>query len=276
VNNKYAIIHKKIGETPLEALERFRAEKIESAKSCVGVGMCDDSMSEISYWKDVPMTYAGRLDPMAEGQLLILIGDECKNKQKYLGLDKEYEVEILFGVETDTYDILGIPKIAQNTISNDELLISKIENDFFANYVGRFSQKYPAYSSKTVDGRQLHDLARSGELPDEMPTKEVEIYSIESLEEREIAPTRLREYVYGNISKLSSSDGVKSDFRQKEILAKWDEIFANLQQNLYVIRIKVACSSGTYMRSLADRMGRDMGTVACALSINRTKIVGIS
>lgn len=73
-----ALIYKHIGETPLEALERFRREQGIAA--------------------DVPMTYAGRLDPMAEGLLLILLGEECKNKEKYLGLDKEYEVEVLFGI----------------------------------------------------------------------------------------------------------------------------------------------------------------------------------
>ena len=50
----------------------------------------------------------GRLDPLAEGVLLILIGDECKNKEKYLGLDKEYEVAIIFGISTDTGDALGL------------------------------------------------------------------------------------------------------------------------------------------------------------------------
>ena len=29
------------------------------------------------------MTYAGRLDPMAEGLMIILIDAECKNKENY-------------------------------------------------------------------------------------------------------------------------------------------------------------------------------------------------
>ena len=45
---------------------------------------------------------------MASGKLLILIGDECKNQKKYFGLDKEYEFEVLFGVESDTGDVLGL------------------------------------------------------------------------------------------------------------------------------------------------------------------------
>ena len=71
---KVILLNKKEGETPLEALEVFRKRKTKQKKE----------------YKDVKMTYAGRLDPMAEGLLIILTGEECKNKEKYLVLDKEY------------------------------------------------------------------------------------------------------------------------------------------------------------------------------------------
>src|SRR3989344_9613864 len=81
------VLNKKEGETPLEALENFRPRNKE--------------------YKDIKMTYAGRLDPMASGLLLVLVGKEIKNKEKYLALNKEYDFKILFGFATDTYDILG-------------------------------------------------------------------------------------------------------------------------------------------------------------------------
>ena len=52
------------GETPLEALEAFRARNKK--------------------YKNEKMTYAGRLDPMAEGVLIVLVGEEVHNKEKYL------------------------------------------------------------------------------------------------------------------------------------------------------------------------------------------------
>lgn len=82
------IANKEIGETPLECLERARLS------NCIAENM--------------PMTYAGRLDSLATGKLLILVGEECKDKEKYLGLDKEYEIEVIFGVGTDTCDALGL------------------------------------------------------------------------------------------------------------------------------------------------------------------------
>ena len=97
MKNRY-VIWKKWGETPLEALERLR----------VHLGIA----------KDIPMTYAGRLDPAVEGLLVILVGDECKKKDNYTKLRKTYSAEILIGVATDSYDLLGIPSLTRR---GDEL-----------------------------------------------------------------------------------------------------------------------------------------------------------
>ncbi len=248
-----ALIYKKLGETPLEALERFRAEKIAEAYPTQD-------------WKTIPMTYAGRLDPMAEGLLLILIGDECKNKEEYLGLDKEYEVEILFGVSTDTHDVLGLVDFPKGRPS--EVNIPKVyPSGYFSKYIGKFSQPYPSYSSKTVNGKQLHQLARSDELPDEMPEKEVEIYSI-----AEVYPPTIITAVELKVRILSSIDLVKGDFRQSEVKSSWKQTLNGSTKIFSIITIRVKCSSGTYMRSLAHKIGKDMGTCALALSIKRTKI----
>ncbi len=240
-------IYKNIGETPLEALERFRVEKIKT----------DADLAET--WKTIPMTYAGRLDPMAEGELLILIGDECKNKDAYLGLDKEYEVEIVFGISTDTYDALGLATLVNETGAND-LSIN------IPSYIGKFTQAYPAYSSKTFGGKQLHELARSNQLPEEMPKREVEIYELELLGSGEINSTELQTRIQTNIAL------VKGDFRQEEIKARWDVILHDETKKFKILKIKVTCSGGTYMSSLAERMGVDTKKGAFALSIKRTKI----
>jgi len=245
VKLSHGMIWKEIGETPLEALERFRASKLEL--------------------KGEPMTYAGRLDPMAEGQLLILIGDECKSKAKYLGLDKEYEIGIVFGISTDTHDALGLARAADaNAVNSNALKSLDLQK-----YIGRFSQEYPAFSSKTVNGRQLHELARADELPEEMPVKEVEIYSIESLGHARIAAGALKAHIF------SSIDKVKGDFRQAGIKARWEMILTDPNRSFECVKIRVKCSSGTYMRSLARMIGEQAGIGAFAVSIKRTKMLGV-
>ena len=234
------ITYKNLGETPLECLERIR---IEYGKA-----------------KDVPMTYAGRLDPMAEGLLIILAGDECKEKEKYLKMDKEYEIEVLFGISTDSYDTLGLIEKAEKKV------FDAID---FQKYKGKFIQEYPKYSSKTVNGKQLHVYAREGNLPEEMPTKEVEIFLIEQIGSKALSGQRIADVVLENIKK------VKGDFRQEEISAKWAEFGKNHPLTKFIVlKLKVACSSGTYMRSLANRIGNDAGIPALAYSIKRTRING--
>ncbi len=308
------IIDKLVGETPLEALERFRLGKIQAEKNGNDTNSGASILGTHS-WKGVPLTYAGRLDPMAEGKLLILIGEECKDKEKYLWLDKEYEVEIVIGLETDTYDALGIvtneigasgihlkseSKVRWMSIESNDLAISAgietVNQQWLQRYTGKFVQPYPPYSSKTVNGKQLHELARSGELPtqDEMPTKEVEIYLIDLLSGGKIGADLLLAKI------LQKIDLVKGDFRQEEIKKQWvqkltknwstlpvmqkgllsgdhtdtSEEIANQMNHIEfaLIKLRVKCSSGTYMRSLAHRIGRDLGTGAFALSIKRTKI----
>lgn len=258
---KSVIISKQIGETPLEALERFRRSQVESAT--------DGASKE--KWQEVPMTYAGRLDPLAEGELLILVGDECKSKSKYLGLDKEYEVEIAFGVETDTYDALGIAskpidllKDSTHSDANSTLIDLDVQK-----YVGTFQQEYPPYSSRTVDGVALHELARADNLPEEMPTKEVTIYEIEELRREEVTGLELEARI------LDKVDLVNGDFRQEAIRRTWNAVLddgISGGELFEIVTIRVKCSSGTYMRSLAHKMGKDVGVGAIALGIKRTKI----
>ncbi len=237
------ILNKKEGETPLEALEFFR--------------------SKHEAYKELKMTYAGRLDPMASGLLLILAGEETKNKEKYLGLDKEYRFEVLFGFATDTYDILG--KVVSQT--NDNLKKSDIEKLIKQNlkhFKGKFTQAYPMYSSKTVKGKQLLEYARSGEEV-EIPSRDVFVKKLQFLKLRKIGNKKLLDNIEKRIKK------VKGDFRQKEILKIWQKELKK-EQSLYIGSFTITCSSGTYVRGIANTLGEKINIPALAFSIKRTKI----
>ncbi len=240
------ILYKEVGETPLECLERARRAE----------GIADN----------IPMTYAGRLDPMAEGVLLVLVGEECKEKEKFLGFDKEYEIEVLFGVATDTQDVLGVIQHADADVKMSPDFIEKIPE----RYVGTFSQKYPAFSSKTIAGKALHTHARQNTLPKdarEMPERDVKIYSVDFLEKREVTGANIAEQAIKKVQK------VNGDFRQEEIIGGWQDFAKKYTDNKFsVIKLKIKCSTGTYMRVLAETIGRDMGKCALAFSIKRITI----
>jgi tRNA pseudouridine55 synthase len=242
--NEILVLYKEVGETPLACLERFRAVHPE--------------------YKDVPMTYAGRLDPMAEGLLLVLAGSKVYDKDKYLGLSKTYEAEIVFGVSTDTYDILGIP-----AFSDSHKEISEIEiKHALQKFVGKQMQKYPPYSSKPVDGTPLFALARAGELDGkEIPEHEVEIMNIEMTNMRTIPKEIFLAEVLSKIGK------VKGGFRQEEIARAWEEgIAANLRSKFAAVSLTISCSSGTYIRSIAQELGVALSTSATLFSLKRTQL----
>lgn len=236
----YTIL-KEIGETPLDCLKRVRERE--------GISM------------DIPMTYAGRLDPMAEGLMIMLAGEECKEKDHYLGLSKAYEFEVLVGFETDTYDLLGLVKSACNeTVSSDRF--SEVLNTF----VGEYEQSYPAYSSKPVDGKPLFQHAREGNKI-EIPTHRVTIESLTVMDVRSITADVLKKEITEKIGK------VRGDFRQSDILKEWGGVLENnTQKEFQIFSCIVSCESGTYVRQLVHDLGIKIGVPCVTYSIKRTKV----
>lgn len=243
---KIIILNKKEGETPLEALEKFRSRNKE--------------------YKNTKMTYAGRLDPMASGVLLVLASGETKNKEKYLLLDKEYEFEVLFGFTTDTYDILGKVTFSVYPKLEKDFIKKEIKNNL-KNFLGELDQKYPMYSSKTVKGKPLFSYARSGKRIN-IPEKRIFIKKLILCRVREISDEKL----LGNIKKRILK--VEGDFRQEEILKTWEKKLGHALagRKFFIASFKIRCSSGTYVRGIANSLGEKMKIPTLAFSIKRTRV----
>lgn len=227
-------------------------------------------------YQDKKIAYAGRLDPMARGVLLLLIEPETKKRHKYQNLDKEYIFEVLFGVKTDTYDLLGIiPNEILRQAQDDGVgsksiptLSTKKINNAINSFVGRQEHSFPPFSSKTVEGKPLFWWAREGKLGEiEVPRKEIEIYNIQLIRFYTLNMKQLRDQV---IKRLSL---VKGNFRQKQILGSWKRFFQTTkQQKFQIAKIKIHCSSGTYVRLLAHKLGQKLGPGAIVLDILRTRV----
>ena len=219
--------------------------------------------------KNEKMTYAGRLDPMAEGVLLILAGKTVYEKEKYLKLDKEYEGEILFGFETDTYDVLGLPeKIIHYRHSMSIVKIRKILKKF----EGEISLPLPPYSSYKIKGKPLFQWAREGRLNEiEIPIRKTKINSAELLSLNEISVKKLMTMIKQKINLI------KGDFRQKEIFGRWQKILPKSCWSIktvtfQTVKVKISCSSGTYIRSIAHHLGQELKTGGILLNLKRTRV----
>ncbi len=250
---KFVVLNKRVGETPLVALQKWKERNPAYAS--------------------IRASYAGRLDPMASGVLLVLLGEECKRQSAYTNLDKEYEIEVLFDVGSDTGDILGIPTIGTATLLNEDLMSAALLAER-----GAHTRPYPAFSSKTVGGKPLFLHALEGTLGKiEIPEHIEHIYSISNLGSYTLSRAELEERIFALLDLVprtnEPSKKLGEDFRVDTIRTHWESLFTRVgAKNFRIIRLKVICASGTYMRTLAGRIGKSLGTEALALSIKRTKI----
>jgi len=237
-------LYKNLGETPRERLERLRIQRPE-------------------YEHEV-LSYAGRLDPMAEGVLLCLVGSMNKCREQYLDMTKDYTLDVLFGFSTDTYDILGRVMDAGDASNVRREAVQKGLNEFR----GTFAQEYPPFSSKTVEGKSLIEWARGGAISTlVLPRKVVVIYDIQLTAMYKVDELTLLNYIEENVEK------VEGDFRQDEIMRLWKRrLKAEGVREFTCATISISCSSGTYARSIAHGLGKELGVPALALHILRNKV----
>lgn len=236
-------VDKPVGVTPLDTIHAFK--KTNPA------------------YQNETISYAGRLDPMASGVLLLLVGAENKKRTHYEHLPKTYTFDILFGIHTDSYDILG--RIDDHT---DKPRIPNTLSDHLTTYKGTITQPYPPYSAKSVQGKPLYWWARSGAISDiTIPTHDVTIHDLTITNADSISAADLLHDVTHRISR------VRGDFRQQEILAVWNAHSATTSVSSYpVVTCTMTCSGGTYVRSLVHRISTHFKIPAVTLAIRRTSV----
>ncbi|MFT5179969.1 MAG: tRNA pseudouridine(55) synthase [Candidatus Paceibacteria bacterium] len=223
---------KNVSETPLEMLERLKEEKPEL--------------------KDEKLSYAGRLDPMAEGEVMVLVGEENKEYKEHLKYDKEYEAVFIAKVSTDTGDVLGL-------ITETGGEVEKLEEQVEA-LKGIKEQKYPWFSSMTVDGKKLFDHFKSGNTDIERPSRKVSIKEVELLES---GHEKVQEYILKNVAKVNGK------FRQKETITRWKKYFEENKDDVFVFKVRILVSTGTYIRGLTE----NFNFPTTLLKLKRVKIL---
>jgi tRNA pseudouridine55 synthase len=123
--------------------------------------------------------HGGTLDPLAEGLLILGIGEYTKELNKFLKESiKTYIAEIVLGARSTTYDREG------KIYPNDELInypntdrIKEVINSF----IGEIEQIPPPFSAVKIKGKPAYLLARKGEKVELKPRK-VKIYEIRILD----------------------------------------------------------------------------------------------
>lgn len=164
--------------------------------------------------------HAGTLDPMGSGLLVVAVGPATRFLQ-YLPLEpKEYEAEITFGIETDSYDSEG--EVVREAPVPGDLPVQFTET--LKQFSGLIQQLPPMYSAVKMGGKPLYKYARQGqEIEREPRTVHIATIDVLSLEDNKA-------------------------------------------------KIRVICSGGTYIRSLAHDMGQAIGCGAFLSALHRTRV----
>lgn len=114
--------------------------------------------------------HAGTLDPFATGLLLVLVGRATRVQRFLMALPKRYRTVARFGAMSSTGDPEG--EITETGV---------LPAGDIALPTGRLRQRPPAYSAVKVRGRRAYALARAGELHEELPEREIEVYRFQEL-----------------------------------------------------------------------------------------------
>jgi len=211
--------------------------------------------------------HAGTLDPLATGVLICLVGkDATKRQSEFMNISKEYEFDVLFGFETDTYDILGFPKITAK--ENDvDTIHEKVEN-LLTGFKGMVKQQVPPFSAVKINGKPLYRWYLDGEINKiVVPTREITIDDIKIINSEILDIKNLESVIFDTLSKT------RKGFRKEDVMERWENLLSKNRDNRYIIlTIKTKVSKGTYVRAIAHDIGKQLGVGACITKLVRTKV----
>jgi len=177
--------------------------------------------------------HTGTLDPFATGLLVILVGQSTRLAQFVSGMEKEYEAVIRLGYRTDTGDLTGQRLEPESQYNNGPWTEAQIE-EAMSTLRGEIDQIPPMYSAKKQGGRRLYELARQGQ---------------------EVA----REPVQVGINAF-------------EPIWSAGELLKENHDGTFDLKARVACTAGTYVRTLAEDFGRLLQTGAHLVELRRTRV----
>lgn len=210
---------------------------------------------------DEAMVYAGRLDPMAEGLLLVLTGEDRFGLAAHLTHDKDYVATFLFGVSSDTHDALG--RLVAGPVSVPP---PKRCGEALAGLVGTHTLPLPVWSAYRVRGRPLHAWAREGRIHEiAVPTRDMTVTSVRAVSSEAVHVTTLLYDVRTRVTR------VRGDFRQSEVLADWARL-GGADLPLVTVTVALTVTSGTYVRALAHAVGTQLGCGGLLLALRRTRV----
>lgn len=181
--------------------------------------------------------HAGTLDPLATGLMILGVGPGTKKLTELIKLDKDYIAHILIGESRTTGDMEGevVEEVTSVTLDPAEILVA------VAGLVGTQTLPVSAYSAIKIDGVPMYKRARAAEKTGDTIT------------DVPVRDMRVDRATVDNIEVVFSNNTMTTISR-------------------VVVTVSFSVGSGTYIRSLAEELGRRLGYPATLANLRRTRV----
>jgi tRNA pseudouridine55 synthase len=194
--------------------------------------------------------HTGTLDPLATGVLLLVVGKATRLARFLSSSDKSYDAVVRLGFATDTADALGRAVGLVHTGPTPSRAEIDAALDAFR---GTFRQQPPAFSAKKIDGQRSYRLARAA--------RDARLKPSRSDSNAHLAPRtpHLARFDPPALPPLPAPVSVTTH-RLEIVSVEADSV-----------TLRVDCSAGFYIRSLAHDLGERLGTGAHLTALRRTR-----
>jgi tRNA pseudouridine55 synthase len=184
--------------------------------------------------------HTGTLDPLATGVLVLVVGKATRLAKFLSASDKSYDAIVRFGFATDTADAQGQPMgpVVVGAAPPREAIDAALDA-----FRGTFLQQPPAFSAKKIDGERSYKLARGRA-------------------NARLKPSRSEPHPPALPAPPALPTAVSVTAHRIEIVSV-DADTATL---------RVDCSAGFYVRSLAHDLGQRLGVGAHLAALRRTRV----
>ena len=186
---------------------------------------------------------------MATGVLLLVVGRATRLAKFLSASDKSYDAAVRFGFATDTADAQGRPlgPVSERPLPSRDEIDAALEP-----FRGTFMQQPPAFSAKKIDGQRSYKLARK--------------------RGRESFAASAYSTIVDSVDTLHQKVQTTPD----SVVPALASVTAHRIQILIVeadtVTLRVDCSAGFYIRSLAHDLGERLGVGAHVTALRRTRI----
>ena len=234
LKNEILLIDKPAGMSSFGVVARVR-RKLSEAAGFVEVRGKDGVLRRKR--KKVKVGHTGTLDPFATGLLVILVGKGTKRANEFLKLDKEYIATMRLGYTSTTGDVEG--------------------------EIRPFLDAEQATVSRAGSGKNVVRVPERADVE-----KAVEKFVGET---EQTVPSFSAVKINGERAYKLARAGKEVEMPRRKIRVDEIEIL-NYKWPELIIRCQV--SSGTYIRALAEDIGKELGTGAYLTALRRTQVGG--